>query len=33
MDLTVNSFSSFSDQMNYELLTRLPIDIPRRVVD
>lgn len=31
--LTVNSFGSFSDQMNYELLTRLPHDIPRRVVE
>lgn len=33
LDLTVNSFGSFSDQMNYELLTRLPLDIPRRVVE
>lgn len=29
--ITVASFSDFSDQLNYELLTRLPMDIPRVV--
>jgi len=29
--ITVSSFSEFSNQLNYELLTRLPIDIPRIV--
>lgn len=33
LDITVNAFGSFSDQMNYELLTRLPLDIPRTVVE
>jgi alanine racemase len=27
--ISVSSFSEYSDQMNYELLTRLPLDIPR----
>jgi len=27
--ISVSSFSDYSDQMNYELLTRLPLDIPR----
>ncbi|MFO8087871.1 MAG: alanine racemase [Bacteroidales bacterium] len=30
-EITVASFSDFSDQLNYELLTRLPMDIPRVV--
>ena len=33
LSLSVSSFSDYSDQLNYELLTRLPHDIPRRVVD
>lgn len=33
LDLTVSSFSEFSDQMNYELLTRLPHGITRKIVD
>jgi alanine racemase len=33
MEISVSSFSEFSDQVNYELLTRLPRDIPRVVVD
>ncbi len=31
-ELSVSSFSDFSQQINYELLTRLPQDIPRMVV-
>lgn len=31
-EVTVASFSEFSNQLNYELLSRLPIDIPRVVV-
>lgn len=30
-EISVSSFSEYSDQMNYELLTRLPHDIPRYV--
>lgn len=33
MELSVSSFGEFSEQVNYELLTRLPLDIPRRVVE
>ncbi|PLX03974.1 MAG: alanine racemase [Marinilabiliales bacterium] len=29
LTITVHSFSQMSDQLNYELLTRLPYDIPR----
>jgi alanine racemase len=32
MAIPVSSFSELSNQLNYELLTRLPGDIPRRVV-
>ncbi|MFC6267518.1 alanine racemase [Frigoriflavimonas asaccharolytica] len=32
-ELTVSSFSEFSNQLNYELLARLPMDIERRIVD
>ncbi|MBI1306635.1 MAG: alanine racemase [Bacteroidetes bacterium] len=32
-EISVSSFSDFSDQVNYELLTRLPSKIPRIVVD
>jgi len=32
-EITVGSFVEFSDQMNYELLARLPQSIPRTVVD
>lgn len=31
--IDVSSFSDYSDQLNYELLTRLPKDIPRYVVN
>lgn len=31
--ISVSSFSEYSDQMNYELLTRLPHDIPRYITD
>lgn len=31
-EITVSSFSDFSDQVNYELLTRLPENIPRLLV-
>ncbi len=33
LDISVSSFGEYSDQLNYELLTRLPQDIPRRVVE
>ncbi|TNE53823.1 MAG: alanine racemase [Bacteroidetes bacterium] len=33
LEISVASFSDFSDQVNYELLTRLPGDIPRFIVD
>ncbi len=29
--ISVSSFGKFSDQLNYELLTRLPLDIPRTI--
>ena len=29
IDLSVSSFAELSDQLNYELLTRLPRNIPR----
>jgi alanine racemase len=32
LSITVSSFSEFSDQLNYELLTRLPGEIPRNVI-
>ncbi|MBC9796297.1 alanine racemase [Sinomicrobium weinanense] len=32
-DMTVASFSDYSDQLNYELLARLSRDIPRKIVD
>ena len=32
-EITVSSFSDASDQVNYELLTRLPAGMPRMVVD
>lgn len=31
-EVSVASFSEMSSQLNYELLTRLPLDIPRKVV-
>ena len=31
--ISVASFGEFTNQLNYELLTRLPISIPRRIVD
>ena len=30
--ISVASFSRFSDQLNYELLTRLPHNIPREII-
>lgn len=30
-EIEVSSFGAFSDQLNYETLARLPLDIPRRV--
>jgi alanine racemase len=32
-EITIASFGESSQQVNYELLTRLPQDIPRRIVD
>jgi alanine racemase len=31
--ISVASFGEMSDQLNYELLTRLPYDIPRTIID
>ncbi|MCB0641380.1 MAG: alanine racemase [Phaeodactylibacter sp.] len=31
-EISVSSFGEYSDQINYELLTRLPADIPRKVI-
>lgn len=33
LEISVASFSDYSDQVNYELLTRLPSNIPRKVID
>lgn len=33
LEIGVSSFSEFSNQINYEMLTRLPAYIPRRVID
>lgn len=33
LEITISSFSEFSELLNYELLTRLPADIPRVIVD
>lgn len=32
-EISVSSFSDYSEQLNYELLTRLPHDIPRDIVN
>ena len=32
-EISVSSFSEMSQQLNYEMLTRLPLDIPRYIVD
>ncbi|MEF8809414.1 MAG: alanine racemase [Bacteroidales bacterium] len=31
--ITLASFADFNNQLNYELLARLPIDIPRKIID
>ena len=33
LEITVSSFSDMNNSLNYELLTRLPHDIPRIVVE
>ncbi|PKP28531.1 MAG: alanine racemase [Bacteroidetes bacterium HGW-Bacteroidetes-18] len=33
LEISVSSFSEFSEQVNYELLTRLPENLPRLMVD
>lgn len=33
LEISVASFSDFTNQLNYELLTRLPSNIPRKVID
>lgn len=33
MSISVASFGEFTNQLNYELLTRLPLNIPRKVVE
>jgi len=33
LEISVSSFSEFSEQVNYELLTRLPENLPRLIVD
>lgn len=32
-EISVSSFSEMSQQLNYEMLTRLPADIPRHIID
>jgi alanine racemase len=32
-EVSVSSFSEFTDQLNYEVLARLPVDMPRHLVD
>jgi alanine racemase len=32
-EITVGSFAETSDLINYEMLTRLPSQIPRKIVD
>jgi alanine racemase len=32
-EITIASFGESTQQVNYELLTRLPQDIPRRIVE
>jgi len=32
MNISVASFSEMSDQLNYQTLTRIPSDIPRKLV-
>jgi alanine racemase len=32
LDISVSSFSELSDQLNYELLARLPAKIPRKTL-
>ena len=32
-EITVSSFAEYSDQVNYELLTRLPLNIPRKIIN
>mgnify|MGYP000568356241 FL=1 len=31
--ITLASFADFNNQLNYELLARLPLDIPRKIID
>ncbi|MFT6333494.1 MAG: alanine racemase [Saprospiraceae bacterium] len=33
LEISVASFSDFTNQLNYELLTRLPSNIPRKIID
>ncbi len=33
LEISVSSFSDISDQVNYELLTRLPANIPRQIIE
>lgn len=33
LEISVSSFSNFSDLVNYELLTRLPMNITRKIID
>ena len=33
LEVSVASFSELTNQLNYELLTRLPQDIPRKIVE
>lgn len=32
-EISVSSFAEYSDQVNYELLTRLPLNIPRKIIN
>jgi len=31
--ITLASFADFNNQLNYELLARLPLDIPRQIIN
>jgi len=33
LEISVDSFSEISQQINYEILSRIPINIPRKLVD
>jgi alanine racemase len=32
LNISVDSFSEISQQINYEILSRLPLNIPRKII-